>query len=359
MGGGAGAARPLGPSRKTLDGAILLGTINADTGEVSDQLHSAIVLRSSDAVEFVKNWPAEIAATEFCRPEWVLSAWNSLPELGKPAVAVVRDDDAWAAAALTEAGEPGAGTLTFAGQPLGDEHDLVLHRPDQAGELVTALVGLLEDVAAEGGKKVTLDALAPDGRLTRELRRSPRWALEAEAAPVITPALARVNAARHARRMRYLGGRGSLTFGVVTGDELTVTEGERFLRTRFENWTRQGRIDQLPAVERLPGFPHFMGTMMWGLAQRNMARLWVLELDGLRIAEDLHVGPPEDPLLYMRSYSTDFRKYSPGRILLEETLGQLAARDCARLRTGRGDELYKLDAGAGQECVLRAEFAPK
>lgn len=338
--------------RKALDGANSLGSIEPDTGEGTEQLHCAMLLRAADAREFMESWHPEVIGTDFISPEWVLPSWENLTQLGTPAVAVVRDGDIWAAVALTENTTPKGRVFGFAGQPLGDEHDAALSAPS-AARLLPDLRHLLERMAAEGADLV-LDCLTTDGRLAQELSRAPRWNLEPMAAPVITLANMRVSAKGHARRLRNLGTLGSLRFDVVEGPDLTVAEGERFIRAKWDDWTRQGRIDTLPPVERLAEFPHFMGTAMNGLARRGLARLWTLRLNGDRLAEDLHIGPPSTPLIYMGSYSHDLRAYSPGRVLLEETLGQLAARGCAYVRMGRGDEAYKMEAGAGDETVLRA-----
>ncbi|WP_260696718.1 GNAT family N-acetyltransferase [Streptomyces sp. 130] len=253
---------------------------------------------------------------------------------------------------LTEKTTPKGPVFGFAGQPLGDEHDAALSAPS-AVRLLPDLRRLLERTAAKSADLV-LDCLTTDGHLARELSRAPRWDLEPLAAPVIALANMRVSAKGHARRLRNLSALGSLRFDVIDGPELTAAEGERFIRAKWDDWTRQGRIDTLPPVERLAGFPHFMGAAVSGLARRGRARLWTLSLNGDRVAEDLHIGPPSAPLIYMGSYSHDLRTYSPGRVLLEETLGRLAARGCAYVRMGRGDEAYKKEAGAGDETVLRA-----
>ena len=205
------------------------------------------------------------------------------------------------------------------------------------------------------GASVRLDALTAHGRLTRELSaRSALWHLRQEPAPVIVGDRICVNETGHDRRTRRLSRLGTVSVRVIDGLRLTEAEAEDFVYRRLASWSCRGRLGELPRVERLPHFPRFMGVATSGLAARGMARLLVIELDGRRVAESLHLGPVADPLMYMISYDPDFAKYSPGRLLLEHSLLALRASPTCRLRTGRGDEQYKLAAGAVTEHVLTA-----
>ncbi|MET9087200.1 GNAT family N-acetyltransferase [Streptomyces sp. NPDC004237] len=312
------------------------------------------LLRHDKAFDFVRDWQAPDAPTEFSSAEWATAAWEHLPQLGDPAVLLAEDTSGWCALALTSRCDGAREQLTFAGAPLGDEHD-VAHSPGaDLNRLLLALVNACERLTESSRHLVELSALAENGLLIRELTRRPkRWRLQREPAPVIHADQVSVAASGHRRRVRHLERVGAVSFGTVEGESLTSDEVEGFVARRLRSWSERGRIDELPSVERLPGFPRFMGAAVGSLAHRGRAQLRVLEVDGVRAAESLHLGPARAPLMYMISYAARFAPYSPGRVLFERTLLGLGD-SVPRLSTGRGDELYKLAAGAGNECVVTA-----
>jgi CelD/BcsL family acetyltransferase involved in cellulose biosynthesis len=315
------------------------------------QAKSARLERGEDAITLVQGRWNGYSPTEFVTPEWVISAWQHLPELGEPIVAAVEDESGWCALALTATSAAQGDGFTLAGAPLGDEHDVVASGAADADRLVPYLVDALERLA-ERGHVIDLGALAAAGPLTRELADRPdSWALDREPAPVIYTDAARVNVTGHRRRLRQLSRRGETVFITVDGGRLTSDEVSGFVSRRLASWSRRERIGDLPRVERLASFPAFLGAAAGGLAGRDRARLLAVEVDGHRIAESLHIGPSRDPLMYMINYDPDFAKLSPGRVLLEHTLLQLGA-ETSRLRTGRGDEAYKIAAGARLDYVV-------
>ncbi|MFI5796309.1 GNAT family N-acetyltransferase [Streptomyces sp. NPDC051677] len=318
---------------------------------------TTILLRHDEAFEFVCDWQAPDAPTEFSSAEWAIAAWEHLPQLGDPAVLLAEDTSGWCALALASHRDDVGEQLTLAGAPLGDEHDIAHSPGADLNQLLPALVGACEHLTDSSRQRVELCALAEDGLLIRELARRPeRWRLQREAAPIIHADRVSIAASGHRRRVRQLERVGAVTFGTVEGESLTSDEVEGFVSRRLRSWSERGRIDELPSVEHLPGFPRFMGAAVGSLARRRRAQLRVLEVDGVRAAESLHLGPNHDPLMYMISYAARFAPYSPGRVLFEHTL--LGLSDAApRLSTGRGDEPYKLAAGAGNECVVTARSA--
>lgn len=315
---------------------------------------STALLRNGKVSEFVHCWPAAIAATEFSSAEWATAAWKHLPQLGEPAVLVAEDDSGWCALALTSHQDGTDEWLRLAGAPLGDEHDVAHSRGSELNRLLPALVDAAENLTDGSRFRVELCALTEGSPLVRELVRRPgRWRLQREPAPVIHADRVSVSAPGRRRRVRRLERAGVVTFATIEGESLTSEEVTGFVSRRLRSWSERGRIDELPSVERLPGFPRFMGAAVGSLARRGRARLRVLEVDGVRAAESLHLGPSHAPLMYMISYATRFAPYSPGRVLFEHTLFGLSGA-VPRLRTGRGDESYKLAAGAGNECVVTA-----
>jgi CelD/BcsL family acetyltransferase involved in cellulose biosynthesis len=312
----------------------------------------ATLIRGPDAIQFVQSWRQRVAPTEFVTPEWITAAWRYLPDLGDAVVAVARDDAGWCAVAL--AGRPAERPeFSMAGSPLGDEHDAVASTPADGRRLVPHLVDFLERLAA-GGAHVVLAALAAHGVLSDELATRPdRWRIDTEPAPVYLAGSARATDAGHRRRLKALGRLGEVRLDMVEDARLTGAEVEEFVRRRLAGWALRGRLGELPDVERLPGFPRFMAAAVGGLAQCAQARLHVLDVGGRRAAETLYLGPRSDPLMYMTSYDSRLGQYSPGRVLMEDTLLGLGS-EVRRVRSGRGDEPYKFDAGAQAGHVVTA-----
>jgi CelD/BcsL family acetyltransferase involved in cellulose biosynthesis len=304
-----------------------------------------------------RNQKAVAAVAEFARwptpgvfvsGPWVQAAWRHLPELGGPlAITSTGPAGDWLLP-LSMLRSEGKEVVALAGAPLGDAHDLVRSPPSASDSGAAPLVDHLARFDA-----VSLEALDPDGVLARMVmrRNASRWRCMREPAPIIPVTTPRAGALR---RWRRLARRGRLELHVLDGEQLVPARAREFVRRRRSRWIAQGRADELPSVEWLPGFPAFMEEAVPGLSRLGLARLWMLLLDGRPIAEDLHLGPRVAPLLYMRNYDLAHSQWSPGRVLLEATLGYLAEQRVAALATGRGDEPYKLELGGGPQHVVNA-----
>jgi CelD/BcsL family acetyltransferase involved in cellulose biosynthesis len=287
----------------------------------------------------------------FVSVPWVQAAWRHLPELGRPLLlAATGPEGAWLLA-LSVLRSQGNEIVALAGAPLGDVHDLIRSRPSAPDTGAARLLDSLSRFDA-----VRLESLDPDGvlvRLVMQSKASP-WRCTREPAPIIPITPSRVGQSGALRRWRRLARRGRLELVVQHDELLGPARAGEFVRRRQARWIAQRRADELPAVEWLPGFPAFMQEAVARLARIGLARLWMLLLDNRPIAEDLHLGPRAAPLLYMRNYVLAHSPWSPGRVLLEATLGCLAEQGVAALASGRGDEPYKMELGAGSEHVVNA-----
>lgn len=312
----------------------------------------ASVAHGADALAlFEASAMAESSPCVFTSASWVQAAWSELPQLGDPLVLRVaaRGGERLLPLAVRRTAEQL--TITMAGGSLGDEHDFTgtVALPTGAMQL-----GLRRLVHEYPGAPVHLDGVLPRGLLGTAVVAHPDWLIETEPAPVIPKAEIKETRGQLRRRHR-LHRHGSLDIRV---DEcLPHDHVADFVRRRLARWRCQGRVGQLPAVERSPGFPRFMAQAVAGLAAAGLARMWELWCGGRRAAEDLHLGSAADPLLYMRNYDWDLRHLSPGRVLLESTILELHRAGVERLRTGRGDEAYKFAAGATPAHVLTVSRA--
>lgn len=95
------------------------------------------------------------------------------------------------------------------------------------------------------------------------------------------------------------------------------------------------------------------------LADEERARIWQLQVAGVVVAQDLHLGEPRRPLLYMRAFDAEWAALSPGKVLLEQVLRILHDQERIEiLDSGRGDESYKMALRADDTAVLNAASAP-
>ncbi len=289
------------------------------------------------------------ADTVFGSAPWVEAAWRHLPSLGEPAVLTAEfEGRRWMLPLVI--GRRSA-SLRLAGAPLGDAHDLIGPRGEEADEMADAVLDWLTRYPGP----VDLQALDSGGALAAGLarHREDGWTLEREPAPVVPVAAARIGRG-HCRRWAQLARHGVPRVRVLDGARVDTTAVAEFARRRLRRWELRGRSGDLPPAERSATFPCFLNEAAAGLARDDRARLWALDLDGLVIAEDLHLGPPRGPLLYMRTYDPRFSALSPGRVLLERTVLMLRDAGVAVLETGRGAERYKLELGAGEQYVVNA-----
>ncbi|MGQ0717300.1 MAG: GNAT family N-acetyltransferase [Pseudonocardiales bacterium] len=278
----------------------------------------------------------------FVSAAWVWSAWRNLAELGCPLLLIVDlGPDMWWLPLAERRGE-----LRLAGSPLGDRHDLAgPGGPGRAGAAAAMLHALTERT---GG--VELHALASAGALADALRGHGGWAVEPESSPLIPTTAAPSPGAR--RRMRRLERLGPTRVEIQGYPRLDEDGVRAFADARREVWRAHGRGS--PTVELLPGFGAFLRDSVTGLARAEFARLWQLHVGEVVVAQDLHLGPPAAPLLYMRAYDPAWAALSPGRVLLEQTLHLLHRQDVAVLDSGRGDEPYKLALGGDTSTVSNA-----
>ncbi len=101
----------------------------------------------------------------------------------------------------------------------------------------------------------------------------------------------------------------------------------------------------------------FFRAGIGGLAERGMARLWLLEHDGRAIATFVCVEWPGTVGLYNSGFDVTRAALSPGIVLLGHVIRDAIERGVARLDFLRGEEPYKLAFGARPEALYRIEVA--
>lgn len=294
-------------------------------------------------------------APVFERRPWLTAWWESFGR-DERTVALVADegDSRWILPLYLDVrgDEP---TVRWLGHPFVDRATVLGER----SPLSWSAVALLAEALMSLGTSVELDALDPGhvstARLLRTLEAS-GWAVTDEACPML-PLGERVgrsekNVTRFARR--FPAARMRLT----SGPELTQPIVSEFVRRRQQRWQADGRWGELPQVEHRPEFVDLFGRLIEVLARQGSARLLQLKVDGVVVAQDLHLGVPAMPLLYFRTYDRAFAAYSPGRALLDQCVVWAAGVGCEAIDLGRGGEQYKYDLGGDTSNVAEAIWQP-
>ena len=99
----------------------------------------------------------------------------------------------------------------------------------------------------------------------------------------------------------------------------------------------------------------FFRAAIGGLAERGVARLWMLEHQGRAIAAFICLEWPGAVGLYNSGFDTTTAAVSPGIVLLAGIIRDAIERGLARFDFLRGEEPYKLGFGARSEDLYRIQ----
>lgn len=289
----------------------------------------------------------------FTSSAWAIAAWRHFPDLGQPRLV----------AAFSGTGElVGVMPLTlgqqgpsWAGSPLGDEHDVQIHPkqdPQNIGRLlvdgalrlpVQPRVVRLTDVRHGG----TLSSLA-----ARTSAGCPAPVLRLDGPDPEFGELACIRGwSRHRRRglrsqKRMLEQLGHVRMDRVINPRQLTDVLPLFVQQRLQAWDRRGRLDQLPVMDCHPSLADFLVDVATRLSARGLCFLARLLLDDSPIAQALYFRAPSADLLYMSTYSDQLTRYSPSHLLLAASAATAVSEDVRVIELGRGDEPYKFDHGA-------------
>lgn len=326
-----------------------------------------ITLGSVDeAQDVAQEWGhlhAEGASDIFTSPAWCLAGWRVFPDLGAPLLLIATDSAGMLLGALPLTSGPNG--PTWAASPLGDEHDIRVHRGRPEPEVVSALVRSVPHVT--GGGETVLADVRPGGVLARAA--GSRWGCPAPIVQLADPdeefgALACLPGWSRKRRRtlrsarRHLERSGQLSVVRLTDPVPLAAALPVFARARVASWASRGRLAELPAMDRHPRFPEFLAEAGRGLAVERGCLLTRLDLDGESLAQALFFRSAGADLLYMSTYQPTVARYGPSHLLLAEAVRMAAAEGVSVVELGRGDEPYKFVLGAQPRYLRDVVLAP-
>ncbi|ETA03179.1 hypothetical protein CcI156_20315 [Frankia sp. CcI156] len=321
----------------------------------------------AEATAYAPVWeemPADGASGIFTSPAWCLAAWRFFPDLGSPRLLVANSTESGPLGILPLTA--GANGLTWAGSPLGDEHDVRL-RPESphAGPAVARLV---QEIVSRSPStaSVLLTDVRPAGVLVDFAPNRPgtpapvlhlREPDSAWGSLACIPGWSR-GRWRELRRLRRACERsGPLTMTRITEPVQLHDAIPDFVAARLAAWRTRGRFDELPVMDRHPRFPEFLATAASGLARTGRCLLAQLLYLDRPIAQALYFRLGSADLLYMSTFDPEFAGYCPSHQLLAEAAAAAIQEGVSLIEMGRGDEPYKFDLGASPRH-LREVLAP-
>lgn len=289
------------------------------------------------------------ASRIFTSPWWSIGAWRHFSDLGRPLLMTARS-----AAGQLQAALPLTSTrdgASWAGSPLGDEHDMLLH-PD------VDHVGVARELVAEarrmfGSLRLTEiragGVLATCGSVSRGCP-APLLPLQPSNPEFGTlaciPGWSRTRRRGLRSRRAMLEELGELRFERSETPQALSDIVPSFVAARLASWTARERLAELPTVDRHAQFPAFLVEATSGLASAGLCHIDRLILNDAPIAQALYFRLATSSLLYMSTYQMELARYSPSHLLLAESASAALDEGRTVIEMGRGDEPYKFDHGA-------------
>jgi CelD/BcsL family acetyltransferase involved in cellulose biosynthesis len=292
------------------------------------------------------------ASLIFTSPWWAVASWRHFPDLGRPRLVAVSSPGGDLLGVMPLTGGPEH--VSWAGSPLGDEHDVQLHQeaagPNVAQVLVAAAVQLVN-----GYQTLTLRDVRPDGIVAglgnaRQGCPAPTLCLKKADAEfgafACIPGWSRVKRRGLRSRWAMLHRAGHVRVEHIDNPVGLREVLPRFVEGRLAAWTERGRLDELPVMDRHPNFPRFLAEAASGLASVGRCYLGRLYFNENPIAQALYFRAQTADLLYMSTYDEQFYRYSPSHLLLAAVADAALRKGKHVIELGRGDESYKFDHGA-------------
>lgn len=148
------------------------------------------------------------------------------------------------------------------------------------------------------------------------------------------------------RRARQLERDHQASYGVTLTPGEVAPELTKLLDLKRRSWQERGKLSRMNHIHQTPAFAGFLGDACTQLAQRHMAFVAHLRVQGIPIASSLCFVVGTTLISYQSSYDTRFSRYAPG-ILLNLHIMRYAIQSGLRaFDFGTGDEPYKFAFGA-------------
>jgi len=297
------------------------------------------------SAQWERLWESDIRAEIFQTPEWGRAWWRAFGHnYTLCSVVVFSGAEVVGIVPLVRSGQ----RLQFLGTPEADYADIICEERHAPEVLALAFQTLLEKV--DGWKECSFRHLSKHSRLVRYYDTLPRdirsrlHCVPAESQHTIILRNGRdeifqsLLGKHHTRRLQNkLRKAGRLEFRHLE----TPQEAERYLPEFFRHHVRRHAAVGRQSACGLPETQQFISGIIRELTPGGRVRFGVLELNGRGLAWALGFHANGKYLLYQHTFDLDAWHYTPGEVLLWNTLEYARDHVTREFDFGKGDELYK------------------
>lgn len=302
--------------------------------------------------ELERSWkevlPKSATDTVFVTPCWQRIWWDHFRGADELTLLAVRDGGDLAAVAPLRITDD---SVAFVGNTEVCDYLDFVAPAERCSTVLDAVLGYLEPLSWSTLVLHSLPSDSPTRSFFRDLpSRSPGYAVETAVEDVCPRLdlvsdweqyLARLTKKdRHElrRKFRRLASAGSVHFYRSQGAEALDRDLDDFFRLH-----RNSREDK--AAFMTPGKEQFFREAVSAFAAAGIARLFFLEVDGVRTASVICFDYGPDRLLYNSGYDPEYAPLSAGLLLKAHCIRDAAESGKRRFDFLRGNEPYKYDLG--------------
>lgn len=322
-----------------------------------------VVERHAELGPLATEWDAladRVSATPFVRPGWVRAWAGAFAPRRMEILAARRDGRLAGVLPVVRGGLGGARSATNAHTPhfdvLGEDPAVVRRLVDElyAGRPPSVTLAYLDPAQASCAAALAGAHAARYRIAARTMLRSPYVVVDGDHEAYLR-SRRRSFLADLRRRRRRLAERGEVTFEASDAAHASEPMLDELLALEAAGWkaVRGTAIAARGSTRRF-----YAGITAWAGA-RSMARLLVLRLDGRALAALLGVQADGVHYLLKGGFDPAYARYSPGQLVLAETIARAFADGLWRVELGGGADPYKLQwADAVRNRVGVRAFAP-
>lgn len=299
-------------------------------------------------------WTRHPACNPFHHPAWVTAWWDQRAAAGSHWRCVVGRTGRGELAGVLPLVRTSDGVIRFAGfdlhdvaaalapcdalTPFWEEALRLVRERDGPGPVELPTIAATDRAAiSRAGYRVRESGVDPGAAITLPSSWDSYWA------GLSGDARRKIRARRRNLEQRY----GPVRLDTVSQHPALAQAVAGLWAMREDAWRRRGQYHQLAAASRGPGWARFLDELAARGASDGLPMVARLMAGDTAVAAALLLaGGGGRVWYYLCTYDPAYAPFGPGVILLTECVRYCLGRGLAVLDLGRGDETYKVTAGA-------------